>query len=461
MADNSFSFIDQLRPCLHTCFPCFGQRSSNSAEPAHHKYFPDSDHRGLLEEEEEGDEEQGIHSAPHSEYQFQSNSQLSRWDLLISWLSSKTSSSSKPTRPFDVDDLQTSALSHNGEADALLLDDISIALRARSSSRRMSTKSKSNAPTLHQPQPIPSPSVTSNHRRKSRNPEPNSSTPNQHGSRSLSSAPVKKKDTRSLVEDPQQKSLKDLASLSSTSHPKRSKSRSKSSKQSSSAYTDETVDSEPRSVPSLITSRTTTTTSSSIPSSDRLELNVEIIKFIHQNYNQECRRLYGRDLSRLQIQQLCEYLISRRFNDPIGPRPGPSSPATGAMPAEPDDKKRQAETDDPAKENQTPLSDSTPSRPSLEIESLKRIQLSSTEFLQAIKQTKTSHHHHQQQQQQQLHPSETDDSETQSLMEDPIEVELDQDQDLFLSSSLLDWFTKGSQLTSDILNNLSVNQSPP
>jgi hypothetical protein len=187
-------------------------------------------------------------------------------------------------------------------------------------------------------------------------------------------------------------------------------------------------------------------------------LNVEIIKFIHQNYNQECRRLYGRDLSRVQIQQLCEYLISRRFNDPTGPRPGPSSPVTGAITAEPDKKKRQGQIDDPAKENRIPLSGSTTSRPSLEIESLKRIQLSSTEFLQAIKQTKTSHHH--QQQRQRIPPSETDDSETQSPMEDPIEVELDQDQDIFLSSSLLDWFTKGSQLTSDILNNLSVNQSP-
>ncbi|WAQ87783.1 hypothetical protein PtA15_8A689 [Puccinia triticina] len=456
---NSFSLIDQLRPCLNTCFPCLAQSSSPPSASAN-SYFPDSDHRGLLEEQEalNGQIDHAGSEEPVSAYYFQSNSQLSRWELLISWLSSKTLDrlSSKPLHPFD-NDIETSALAHGDQADALLLDDISIALKARSLHRQSSSKSKSNARTVHQPQPVPSPSVTATHtKKKSRNSEHAHGPTHQQfrPNGSQASAPVNKKiDSRGSLDDPKQKRLKDL-NPSTPSLQKRSKSRSKSSKQSSSAYTDDTADSEPSSVPSLITSRTTTTTvtSSSNPASDPLELNVEIIKFIHQNYNQECRRLYGRDLSRVQIQQLCEYLISRGFDDAGAAPLLPSSAVTGVTGAEPH-AKTQDQTDGSPGEVQAQLSTpgSTATRPPVEIESLKRIQLSSTEFLQAIKQTKTS-------QQQQNHASDTANARPSSPIDDPFDGE--SDDDLFPSSSFLDWFSKGSQLlSSDIFDNLSVNQS--
>ncbi|OAV99421.1 hypothetical protein PTTG_04518, partial [Puccinia triticina 1-1 BBBD Race 1] len=356
---NSFSLIDQLRPCLNTCFPCLAQSSSPPSASAN-SYFPDSDHRGLLEEQEalNGQIDHAGSEEPVSAYYFQSNSQLSRWELLISWLSSKTLDrlSSKPLHPFD-NDIETSALAHGDQADALLLDDISIALKARSLHRQSSSKSKSNARTVHQPQPI---------------------------------------DSRGSLDDPKQKRLKDL-NPSTPSLQKRSKSR---------------------------------ITSSSNPASDPLELNVEIIKFIHQNYNQECRRLYGRDLSRVQIQQLCEYLISRGFDDAGAAPLLPSSAVTGVTGAEPH-AKTQDQTDGSPGEVQAQLSTpgSTATRPPVEIESLKRIQLSSTEFLQAIKQTKTS-------QQQQNHASDTANARPSSPIDDPFDGE--SDDDLFPSSLLLE-----------------------
>ncbi|POW18751.1 hypothetical protein PSHT_05554 [Puccinia striiformis] len=359
--NNSFSVIDQLRPCLYTCFPCFNQQRSSPSAPSN--YFPDSDYRGLLEEDEGEHLDEHIHADHHTrDYYFQSNSQLSRWELLISWLSSKTLeriSSTKPSGSFECD-LQTSALPHSIEADALLLDDISIALRARSSSRKtaITGKSKSFAPRSHQPQPIPSPSVTSmknDSRRQSWN-----SAINGAGTSHQTISPVlaKKKQTQDSIKDLNMKPLTDqsLSSSSSSSQKKRNKSRSKSSKGSSSVYTDETVESEQSSVPSLTTSRTTRTSTATIessPSSHSLELNAEIIKkFDHSNVD-SCAELNGATAGN-----------SATLED--------HDKADGSSGGFVEDHQRAHSVFIP---------------PTIEIESLKRIQLSSTEFLQAIKQT--------------------------------------------------------------------------
>ncbi|KAI9609782.1 hypothetical protein KEM48_002730 [Puccinia striiformis f. sp. tritici PST-130] len=432
--NNSFSVIDQLRPY--------------------------SDYRGLLEEDEGEHLDEHIHADHHTrDYYFQSNSQLSRWELLISWLSSKTLeriSSTKPSGSFECD-LQTSALPHSIEADALLLDDISIALRARSSSRKtaITGKSKSFAPRSHQPQPIPSPSVTSmknDSRRQSWN-----SAINGAGTSHQTISPVlaKKKQTQDSIKDLNMKPLTDqsLSSSSSSSQKKRNKSRSKSSKGSSSVYTDETVESEQSSVPSLTTSRTTRTSTATIessPSSHSLELNAEIIKFIHTNYNSQCRRLYGRDLSRAQIQQLCAYLISRKFDHSNVDSCAELNGATAGNSATLEDHdKADGSSGGFVEDHQRAHSVFIP--PTIEIESLKRIQLSSTEFLQAIKQTKTC------QQQQPIVPTDTKNSSISPPVPttngDLFESELEDDD--LASASFLDWFHKGSQITSDFFNNLS------
>jgi len=84
---------------------------------------------------------------------------------------------------------------------------------------------------------------------------------------------------------------------------------------------------------------------------------------------------------------------------------------------------------------------------------LKRIQLSTTEFLQAIKQTKTLHH--------QLPSAPTDIPQDPDMSpaatDDSFDLELE-DHGL-VSTSFLDWLSKGSQITSQLFSNLSVNNS--
>ncbi|KNZ60962.1 hypothetical protein VP01_1475g1 [Puccinia sorghi] len=435
MDNITFSLSDHLRPCLHTCFPSFN-RPSRSPSPS--DLFPDSLHRPLLSEADED------HLPDY--YSQSASSQLSRWDLLISWLCSKTSDRLPPHHPFN-DDFQTSALPHSQEADALLLDDISIALHARSARRKSVPASPLKSHTSQQPQPIPSPSVISlcdkNHRRKARTP--------QHPHTTVSRTSRSTQLTKNCIKDANLTHAQD-PNLSVHPPSKSCKSRSKSSRQSVSACTDETLDTEPSSVPSLMTRRSTTESSSGSSSYHPLKLNVEIIKFIHQNYNHESRRLYGRDLSRVQIQQLCEYLVSRKLGHP------PTSASLVAQQSGLDTAHVLGPDADHQKLDQphglpVHVPSSSSSHCKIEVESLERIQLSTTEFLHAIKQTKTLLH--------QLPSAPTDVPQDPGMSpaatDDLFDLELE-DHGL-VSTSLLDWLSKGSQITSQLFNNLSVNDS--
>ncbi|PLW10903.1 hypothetical protein PCANC_19115 [Puccinia coronata f. sp. avenae] len=370
----SFSFGDQLRTCVYTCFPCFNQPSSPSS--AHADHFPDSINHALLAEEDDFDLDN--HEHEHSrDYHFPSASRLSRWDLLVSWLFSRRSA----PHSFDNHDIQTSALAQSDEADALLLDDISIAFRARSAHRKSSARSSHSHPrTSRQPQPIPSLAATSIHNNQDHQTSrrPKHHLPSHHSSASPRSRSQRSSSPHVMNTHVQHHKLGHTRheSLSLPSRKKSKKHRSKSSQHSFSARTDETGDTDAKSLPSLDHSCRTATTSSLGPLSLPLQLNADVIKFIHQTYNQESRRLYGRDLSRAQIQQVCEYLISRGSGGQIASCPGES----GTVTAEPMSGLAEG------------VEASKISRPAIEIDSLKHIQLSPTEFLQATKQTNTPIH---------------------------------------------------------------------
>lgn len=462
--DDHFSWFDHLRPCLDSCFPCL----QSIHQP---NYFPDSDSRGLLEDYDRVASLELQPGHPHplptsslpARFEPDSNApRLSRWDLLLTWFSTTLSSSQSLTSNPPDDFLDTSALlPPTDQADALILDEISIALKSRSNRSRCH-------PTISNPNSDPhSPHPKSSQRSKGPKihrintstipPRSGPSLPPESIAHSLRS-----KASRDHV-SPAPSNLKRWhSSSSSNSKSTSSRTPTQSRPLSSSSHTDTSLETELMSVPTLISETSATSRSSTSPSEARYpELNLAVIKYIHQTYNQQARRLFGRDLSRSQIQQIYDHLISPSRHTPTNPStPSGLDPQVTHRPNTtsrlPTIHNRTIDPNHQDSLESIPNSDPA----SIELESLGWTRLSTDELLQAIKATRNRK------------PNDPHDSSStidqgdreglplrpsfenvNELSNFELEQETDRSDLIFLPPSFLDLISKGSRLVSQLWTN--------